>query len=52
MPKKYQVVSTIFYGGEQIEDTFNSCVKAKALAEKLNSQNDLYAYAEVREIKA
>lgn len=49
MPKKYQVVTTIFYGGKQIEDSFNSYTKAKALADKLNSQHDMYAFAEVRE---
>lgn len=48
MSKKYQVVTTIFYGGEEIEGTF-SYSKAKALADRLNSQHDMYAFAEVRE---
>ena len=50
MPKKYQVVTTIFYGGEQVVDSFISYSKAKALADNLNSQHDMYAYAEVREV--
>lgn len=50
MSKKYQVVTTIFYGGEQIEGSFNSYSKAKALSDSLNSQHDMYASSDVRKV--
>ncbi|AHJ13088.1 hypothetical protein [Sulfurospirillum multivorans] len=47
MQNEYQVVTTYFYGGEEIKGTF-SFSEAKALADTLNSQCDIYAFAEVR----